>query len=261
MNGTKIHKTAIIHPCAKIADGVIIEAYSVIGPEVEIGENVRIGCHCVIEGNTVIGKNSQIFTGAIVGSAPQDKKYSETDDVRLIVGEGNIIREYVTLNPGTVEGGGKTVIGNHNLLMAYSHVAHDCVIGNSCVMANSGTLAGHVTLEDNAVVGGLSAVHQYARLGRLSIVGGCSKVVQDVPPFSMCDGHPAKVYNTNLVGLRRSGFSADSIRAIKQAFKILFHSGLSKTHAIARVENEIRQTPEIEHLIFFAKTTKRGLCS
>ena len=261
MENIKIHKTAVIHPDAKLANGVTVGPYSVIGPNVTISENVRIATHCNIDGNTTIGKNCQIFTGAVVGNIPQDKKYDGGEGVSLEIGEGNIIREYVTIHVGTVDGGGKTIIGNDNLFMAYSHVAHDCIVGNNCVMANVGTLAGHVTLEDNAVVGGLSAVHQFVRLGRLSIVGGCSKVVQDVPPFSMCDGHPAKVYNLNFIGLRRAKMPAESISLLKQSFKILFHSDLSKVNALEKLEKEIEPCPEVEHLIFFAKTTKRGLCS
>ncbi len=261
MQQTKIHKTAIIHPNAKLSSSVSVGPYSIIGPDVKIDDNVIISSHCRIDGQTTIGKNCQIFSGAVVGSAPQDKKYTIDDDVYLVIGESNIIREYVTVNPGTIDGGRKTVVGNNNLFMAYAHIAHDCVIGNHCVLANNGTVAGHVTLEDNAVVGGLSAVHQFVRLGRLSIVGGCSKVVQDIPPFSMCDGHPAKVYNINSLGLKRAKFSTKTIASLKRAFKLLFHSGLAKATAIAKIEKDIEPCPEVEHLIFFAKTTKRGLCS
>jgi len=261
MENIQIHKTALIDPCAKLGEGVIVGPYSVIGPQVTIGDNVKIANHCVLEGKTTIGAETQIYSGAVIGSDPQDKKHKHDDSVELIIGRLNVIREFVTINPGTVDGDAKTIIGDNNLFMAYSHVAHDCIIGNNCVMANSGTLAGHVTLEDNAVVGGLSAVHQFVRLGRLSIIGGCSKVVQDIPPFSMCDGHPAKVYNINIIGLKRSQISLDVIKNLKKAFKMLFHSGLSKTHAIEKIENEISSSPEVDHLIFFAKTTKRGLCS
>lgn len=261
MEGLNIHKTAIIHPDAKIGGGVMVGPYSVIGPNVNLGDGVKVGSHCVIDGNTTIGKNCQFFSGSVIGSSPQDKTFNGDDNVSLIIGDNNVVREYVTINTGTVKGGGKTVVGNNNLFMAYAHVAHDCIIGNYCVMANCGTLAGHVTLEDNAVVGGLSAVHQFVRLGRLSIIGGCSKVVQDIPPFSMCDGHPAKVYSLNLVGLKRANIPSKTIRVLKEAFRLLFHSGLSKITAIAQVENEVEPCPEVEHLIFFAKTTKRGLCS
>jgi len=261
MENVKIHKTAVIQSGAELSPGVVIGPYSVIESGVRIGDNVLIASHCVMTGQTTIGKNCKIYTGAVIGSAPQDKKFNADDNVFLNIGENNIIREYVTINPGTVEGDGKTVIGDHNLIMAYSHIAHDCIIGNRCIMANAATLGGHVTLEDNAMVGGLSAVHQFVRLGRLSIIGGCSKVVQDVPPFSMCDGHPAKVITINAIGLRRSKFSRENMRQIKRAFKFLFWSGLSKTHALEKIEEELEITPEMEHLIFFAKTSKRGLCS
>lgn|SRR3989338_1874177 len=261
MEGQNIHKTAVVNPNARLSSGVTIGAYSIIGFDVTLGDNVKIGSHCVVDGQTTIGKNCQLYTGAVIGSPPQDKKHNGNSNVYLTIGENNIIREYVTINTGTVEGGGKTTIGSNNLLMAYAHVAHDCVIGNNCVMANVGHLAGHVTLEDNSIIGGLSAVHQFARLGRLSIVGGCSKVVQDVPPFSMCDGHPAKVYNLNLIGLRRAKISAKAVNLLKKAFKMLFFSGLSKTNAIAKIEQEVELCPEVEHLVFFAKTTVRGLCS
>jgi len=261
MEGLNIHKTAVVNSNARLSPGVSIGAYSIIGPEVTLGDNVKIGSHCVIDGQTTIGKNCTIYTGAVIGSAPQDKKHNGNSNVYLTIGENNVIREYVTINTGTVDGGGKTTVGNNNLFMAYAHVAHDCVIGNNCVMANVGTLGGHVTLEDNAVVGGLSAVHQFVRLGRLSIVGGCSKVVQDIPPFSMCDGHPAKVYNLNLIGLKRAKIASRTVNLLKKAFKILFFSGLSRTHAIAQIEQEVEMCPEVQHLVFFAKTTARGLCS
>jgi len=260
-NNVEIHKTAIIHPEAKIGQGTVIGPYAVIDAKANIGENCRIGNFCVVTGNTTIGNNCQLFTGAVLGSVPQYKKFDSSPDVALTIGDNNIFREYVTVNPGTPEGGGKTVIGNNNLLMAYTHVAHDCILGNHCVLANSAALAGHVTMEDMAVVGGLTGIHQYVRLGRLSIVGGCSGVVQDIPPFSMCVGHPAEVVNINLIGLKRAQFSSESIKTIKKAFKILFHSKLNKTHALAKVEEEIPDSPEIEHLIFFLKTSKRGICS
>jgi UDP-N-acetylglucosamine acyltransferase len=261
MENVHIHKTAVIQSGAEVSPGVVIGPYSIVESGVRLGDNVRIGSHCVLTGQTTIGKNCKIYTGAVIGSAPQDKKFNADDNVFLNIGENNVIREYVTINPGTMEGGGKTVIGDNNLIMAYSHIAHDCIIGNRCVMANAATLGGHVTLEDSAMIGGLSAVHQFVRLGRLCIVGGCSKVVQDVPPFSMCDGHPAQVVNINAVGLRRSEFSNETMRELKRAFKILFWSGLSKTNALEKIAAELTPTPELEHLIFFAKTTKRGLCS
>ncbi|MBN1870160.1 MAG: acyl-ACP--UDP-N-acetylglucosamine O-acyltransferase [Candidatus Omnitrophica bacterium] len=261
MENLNIHKTAVVYPGAKLSSGVSIGPYSVIEGEVSLGDNVRVGSHCLITGQTTIGRNCKIYTGAVIGSAPQDKKHSADDNVFLNIGENNVIREYVTINPGTVEGGSKTIVGDNNLIMAYSHIAHDCIIGNNCIMANAATLGGHVTLEDNAMVGGLTAVHQFVRLGRLAIIGGCSKVVQDVPPFSTCDGHPAKVITTNVIGLRRAQIPEESIKRLKKAFKLLFHSGLSKTTALERIAKDIEPCPEIEHLTFFTKTTERGLCS
>ena len=260
MNKTQIHNTAIVAPKAKLGKGVSIGPYSVLNGNVTLGDNCQVGSHCVVTGHTTIGKHCQFFTGAVIGSMPQDKKYNDHEKVFLIIGDHNIFREYTTVNPGTGEGG-KTTIGHHNLFMAYSHVAHDCVIGNNCVMANNGTLAGHVTLEDFAVVGGLTAVHQFVRLGELSIVGGCSKVVQDIPPFSMCDGHPAKVFNINPVGLKRAKFSPATMNSLRKAFKILFHSGLTKSHAVQKIEKELAPCPRLKHLIEFIKTSKRGLCS
>jgi UDP-N-acetylglucosamine acyltransferase len=212
----------------------------------------------MIDGNTTIGSNCEIFTGAVVGSRPQDLKY-KGDKSFLVIGDDNIIREYCTLNPGTGDGQ-TTRVGNSNLFMAYSHIAHDCTVGNNCVFANNATLAGHVTVEDKAVIGGLVAIHQFVHMGALSIVGGCSKVVQDIPPYSTCDGHPARVYGLNLVGLRRHKIEKESIHQLNQAFRILFNSGLAVRHAAERIEKEISSpAPEVKHLLEFVKKTERGL--
>ncbi|MDP3042046.1 MAG: acyl-ACP--UDP-N-acetylglucosamine O-acyltransferase [Candidatus Omnitrophota bacterium] len=252
-----IHPSAIVSSKAKLASGVSVGPFSIISDQASIGANTKIGAHCVIEGNTTIGKNCEIFTGAVVGSRPQDLKF-KGEKVFLEIGNNNIIREYCTLNPGTAEGS-KTSVGDDNLLMAYSHVAHDCRVGNGCVLANNSTLAGHVSIEDKAVIGGIVAIHQFVRIGMLAIVGGCSKVVQDIPPFSTCDGHPARVYGLNLVGLRRKGISHDAINKIDQAFKLIFNSGLSVKHALERVEKEIEKTEEIIYLVNFVKSSERGL--
>jgi UDP-N-acetylglucosamine acyltransferase len=260
METLQIHETAIINPGAQLGQGVVVGPYSVIDGNVKIGDNVVIGNSCLVTGNTEIGRDCRLFTGAVIGSFPQDKKFVATDDVRLRIGERNIFREYVTVNAGTVEGGGVTSIGSDNLLMAYAHVAHDCHVGNHCIMANVGTLGGHVTVGDHTIVGGLAAVHQFVRLGRYSIIGGGSKVAQDLPPFAMCDGHPAKLFNINIVGLRRAQFSPDTLKALRRTYKILFHSGLAKPHAIERVRAEVNSIPEIEELIEFVQTAKRGVC-
>jgi UDP-N-acetylglucosamine acyltransferase len=252
-----IHPSAIVSPKAKLATGVSVGPFSVIGDQVSIGAFSIIGAHCVIEGNTTIGEKCEIFTGAVIGSRPQDLKF-KGEKVFLEIGNHNIIREYCTLNPGTGEGS-KTIVGDNNLLMAYSHIAHDCRVGNGCVLANNSTLAGHVTIEDKAVIGGIVAIHQFVRIGMLAIIGGCSKVVQDIPPFSTCDGHPARVYGLNLIGLRRKGISHDAIKKIDQAFKLIFNSGLTAKHALERVEKEIEKTEEIIYLVNFVKSSERGL--
>jgi len=254
----QIHATAIYSRKAKLSDDVVVGPYSVIGDNVIIGPATKIGAHCVIEGNTIIGKGCQIFTGAVIGSRPQDLKY-KGEKSSLEIGNNNIIREYCTFNPGTAENS-KTRVGNNNLFMAYSHVAHDCVVGNDCVIANNGTLAGHVTIEDKAVLGGLVAIHQFTRVGKLAIIGGCSKVVQDIPPYSTCDGHPACVYGLNLIGLRRSNTSKEAVIELSRAFKTLFNSGLTIRHALERLEKEGYSSSEVAYLVNFVKNSQRGIC-
>ena len=258
MINANIQSTAQIAPGAQIAYDVEIGHYAVIGPEVKIGSGTRVGEHCLITGNTTIGKKCQIFTGAVIGSIPQDKKY-KGERTEVVIGDNNVIREYVTINLGT-SASGKTVLGSSNLIMAYAHIAHDCVIGNHVMVANVGTLAGHIIIEDWAILGGLAAVHQFVRIGRLSIVGGCSKVIQDIPPYSMCDGHPARVRSLNKIGLERLGINREAKSNLKHAFTILFNSGLTIAHALKKVEQELSSTPEVTHLVNFIKNSQRGLC-
>ena len=253
----QIDKSAIVSKKAKLAKGVYVGPYAIIDDDVEIAAGTKIGAHCVINGNTSIGKCCEIFSGAVIGSKPQDLKYKDEKSY-LIIGDNNIIREFCTFNLGTGEGG-KTVVGNANLFMAYSHVAHDCLVGNNCVIANCGTLAGHVTIEDKVVIGGLVAIHQFVHVGMLSIIGGCSKVVQDIPPYSTCDGHPAKVYGLNLVGLRRHGVLKDAIKELDHAFRILFNSGHSTKHAVEKIAEESFKSKEIAYLLDFIKRSERGI--
>ncbi|MBU4343001.1 MAG: acyl-ACP--UDP-N-acetylglucosamine O-acyltransferase [Candidatus Omnitrophica bacterium] len=253
-----IHPTAIVDKKARLADDVKVGPYAIIGPNVEIGKSTEIGAHAVVDGYTTIGEGCRIFTGVCVGTAPQDLKYKGEKSF-LKIGNNNIIREYVTMNPGTDEGG-VTSVGDGNLLMAYSHVAHDCKIGNSCVIANTGTLAGHVSLEDKVIIGGLAAIHQFVRIGKLSIIGGCSKIVKDIPPFSMCDGHPAKVYGLNLIGLKRAGITKEAISLLNKAFKILFYSGLSVRNALDNTREAVESCAEVEYLLDFVKASERGVC-
>ena len=254
-----IHKTAIIGQQVKLGDNVKIGPYAVVDGQVTLGDNVTIGTHCVVEGNTIIGQGCQFFSGAVIGSPPQDRKHQKQDTVYLSIGANNTFREYVTVNPGTIEGGGTTSIGDNNLFMACCHVAHDCVIGNDCVLANYVGLSGHVTIEDRAVIGGLTGIHQYARVGYLSMIGGCSKVNQDVPPFSLVDGNPATLRGLNIVGLKRADVPSTIQKALHHAFKILFNSGLNRSNALLQVQEQLIDLPEINQVIEFIQTSKRGI--
>jgi UDP-N-acetylglucosamine acyltransferase len=254
----EIHPKAIVSPKAHLDENVKIGPYAVVGDEVKIGSSTVVESFAHIVGHTEIGKNCRIFSYAVIGNPPQDLKY-KGETTYLFIGDNNVIREFVTINPGTEEGS-KTIIGNNNLIMAYSHIAHNCKIGNDNILANAATLAGYVQIEDKVVIGGLVAIHQFCRLGSFSIVGGCSKVVQDVPPFSLCDGHPAKVYNINLVGLRRAGFSRDRIEILKKAFKIIFFENHTFSKAKEIIVQNLKNTSEIEYLLAFISSSKRGTC-
>jgi UDP-N-acetylglucosamine acyltransferase len=255
----KIHKTAIVGEQVKLGKNVNIGPYAVIDGQVSLGDDVVIGAHCVVEGRTAIGKGCQVFTGAVVGSPPQDRKHQMKDKVFLNIGANNIFREYVTVNPGTLEGGGTTSIGDNNLFMACCHVAHDCNIGDECVLANYVGLSGHVTIEDRAVIGGLSGVHQYVRVGYLSMIGGCSKVNQDVAPYSLVDGNPATLRGLNIVGLKRAVIPSPNQMALRRAFKILFNSGLNRSNAILQVKEQLNGLSVIHMLLDFIQLSKRGL--
>lgn len=254
---TQIHSQAIVSSKAKLGNNVKIGPAVIIGDNVSIGDDTVVDAFAQVIGNTKIGKNCRIFSYAILGNIPQDLKY-KGERSYLSVGDNNIIREFVTMNVGT-EIDSKTIIGSNNLIMAYSHIAHDCIVGNNNVLANCATLAGHVTIEDKVTVGGLVAIHQFCRLGTISIVGGCSKVVQDVPPYSMCDGHPAIVCGVNSVGLKRSGLSNETIRLLKKAFKILFLDNHPLNKAKELLKKEVPLSKEIEYLLRFISSSKRGI--
>lgn len=257
-NETVIHPSAIVDSNAELGVGVQIGPYVILEGNVKVGDRTKIDARVSIKGHTAIGCDNEIFTGAVIGSVTQDKKY-KGGTTFLKIGDRNKIREYVTMNPGT-EDGTETVIGSDNLVMAYAHIAHDCVVKNFVTLANNATLAGHVTVEDRAIVGGLAAVHQFVRIGYLAIIGGCSKVVQDIPPYMMVDGHPAKAYGLNAVGLERASVSAEERRHLKKAFKILFRSDLSIKTAISRIEEEVERTQAINTLLEFLKKSERGIC-
>ncbi|MFH1904798.1 MAG: acyl-ACP--UDP-N-acetylglucosamine O-acyltransferase [bacterium] len=253
-----IHNTAVISPSAKISKGVKIGPWSVIGENVEIGKNTEIGSNVVIDGWTTIGENNKISPGAVIGTAPQDIKYTgKRTYVRI--GNGNIIREYVTINRAT-ETETETVVGDNNFLMAYTHVAHNCRVGNSVIMVNFSALSGHSVLEDGCVLAGVVGIHQGARVGKFAMVGGLSKVVKDIPPFARADGHPTRIYGLNTIGLTRKNIPAPVIEKLKKAYKILFRSGMNTSQAIKKIEEEIPLIDEIQYLINFIRASDRGIC-
>jgi len=255
-----IHPTAIISPKAELAEDVCVEAYSIIGPGVVIGSGTVVGHHIVIEGNTTIGEKNRIFPFVSLGLSPQDLTYAG-EDTRVIIGNNNIIREYVTVHRGTARGAGITRIGDGVFLMAYSHVAHDCQVGNGVILANAATLGGHIDVGRFAVIGGLVAVHQFVRVGEYSCVGGFSGVGMDIPPYMLATGAPRiKLYGPNLIGLRRHGFSAKVIQEIKKFYKIFWRLGLGREEAVAKAREELEPLPELEKLIEFVSfSSKRGL--
>ncbi len=253
-----IHPTAIIHPGARIADDVEVGAYSVIGEHVSIGKGTRIASHVLIEGWTTIGERNHILSFSSVGTPPQDIGY-KNEETELIIGNDNVIRECATIHRATTKEERKTVIGNSNFLMAYSHVAHDCKLGNNIIMANSVALGGHITIGDYAILGGIVAVHQFVRIGAYSIIGGQSAVSQDIPPYVSAAGNRAHLYGLNLVGLKRRGFGDDTINTLKTAYKIIFRSGLTQEDAFRRVSEELSSSREAMHLVEFMKSSKRGV--
>jgi len=253
-----IHPTAVIAPDAVLADGVEVGPYSVIGPGVEIGRGTRVGPHAVIEGPTRIGAGNRIFQFASVGADPQDKKYrGETS--RLEIGDRNVIRECVTLHRGTAQDKSVTRIGDDNLFMAYAHVAHDCVIGNQCILANNATLGGHVHLDDWVIMGGLSAIHQFGRVGAHAFIANNAAVTRDVPPFVMAVGQPADAHSINAEGLKRRGYTPGQIRNIRAAFRVLYRSGLKLAEATAQLEALAGDQPEILPLVEFLPQASRGI--
>ncbi|HEX8247858.1 MAG TPA: acyl-ACP--UDP-N-acetylglucosamine O-acyltransferase [Pyrinomonadaceae bacterium] len=255
---TFIHKTAIVSPQAVIGDDCHIGAFSTIGDEVVLGDKVHLESHVVIDGKTSIGSETRVFPFVSIGLAPQDLKYAG-EATRTRIGKNNHIREFVTIHRGTSGGGGLTEIGDNNLLMAQAHVAHDCRIGNEVIMANAATLAGHVTIEDRANVGAYSGVHQFCRIGREAFVGGYSVVVKDALPFAVSQGNHAKCYGLNRVGMRRRGYSKETIEKLHHAYHLLLSSKLNTTQAIEKITEEIRDCAEVDLLVNFIQTSSRGV--
>lgn len=256
-----IHPTAVVHPSARIADSAEIGPYAIIEADVTIGAGTTVGPHSVIGRWTEIGENNQIFHMASVGVASQDLKY-KGEECWTRIGNGNMIREFATVHRGTVTGINETIIGNNNLLMAYSHVAHDCVIGSNIVMANSATLAGHVIIQDNVIIGGLVAIHQFVRVGAHAMLGGGTLVSLDVPPYMIAtsDKRDMSLRGLNLIGLKRRGFSDETISKLKKAYKTLFMADLKLADAMAKIRQDIVGCPEVDNLLTFIESSERGIC-
>ena len=254
----QIHATAIVSPEAQLAPSVSVGPYAIIGPDVKIGENTKIGPHVVIEGDTEIGRNVQIFQFASVGAPPQDLKY-KGEQSTLSVGDNTIIREFATLHKGTQEGGGATVVGKDCLIMAYCHIAHDCRLGKGVIMANCATLGGHVEIDDYAVLGGLCAVKQFIKIGKYAFLGGMSSADKDVPPYVKFWGQRGKVYGLNLIGLKRHGFSQETIRMLKKALRFTYGSKKTLKHTMNDLEAQMGEVEEIRTFIEFVRNSTNGI--
>lgn len=259
MSGARIHPTAVVEPGAALADGVDLGPFAVIGARVRIGAGTKVAAHVLITGNTTIGEENEIFPFASIGTVPQDLKY-RGEDSELIIGNRNRIREFVTLQPGTAGGGMVTRIGDDNLLMNYCHIAHDCILGSHNIVANGVQLGGHVVIDDYAVLGALTGVHQFVRIGESAILGAGSMVSQDVPPFCNATGDRARLHGLNTVGLKRRSFSDEVIAALKRAYRVMFQSAMRTRDAIARIRQEQPGVPEVERFLAFIEKSERGVC-
>jgi UDP-N-acetylglucosamine acyltransferase len=255
---TGIHPTAVVSPKANISNGVTVGPFSSIGDNVTIGKDTLIGSHVVIDGHTTIGEGNKIYPFVSLGLPPQDIGYKD-EDTGLIVGNENIIREFVTVNRATTKQDRVTKVGSGNYIMAYSHIAHDCVLGNSIIMSNAATLAGHIEIGDHAIIGGLVAIHQFVRVGAYAFIGGKSAIVKDIPPFMMASGDRAKLYGLNQRGLKRQEFSQEKINNLKKAYKIIWRDHNLFNEALEMVRNEIPPFEELDMLMEFLSNSKRGI--
>lgn len=255
----RIHPTAVVDPEARIDDGVVIGPYAIVGGGVQIGADTEVGPHVVLDGLTTIGARCRFVGQSSIGTPPQDLKYAG-EPTRLEIGDDNIVREFVTMNRATEKGGGVTRIGSHGMFMAYAHVAHDCTVGDHVVMANAATLAGHVTVEDHAIVGGLVAIHQFVRIGESAILGGGAMVTLDVAPYCMAAGDRAALHGLNVVGLKRRGFGAATLAALRSAYRTMFRSGLRVQDALEAIRAESGDDPCVAHFAEFIERSQRGIC-
>jgi UDP-N-acetylglucosamine acyltransferase len=257
-----IHSTAIIDPGAELGADVSVGPYAIVGPKVTLGDGTSVGAHAIVESHVRAGRNCRISPHASIGAPPQDLKF-KGEDTWVEIGDGTTVREFATVNRGTVGGGGVTRVGAGAFLMAYTHVAHDCVVGDRVIMANAATLAGHVTIEEGAIIGGIVAIHQFARIGAYAIVSGLSGVSQDVPPYVTAAPQrrtrDRSLFGLNLIGLRRNGFDEPTIDTLRQAYRILFQSSIPMREAVAKAEAEVPTNPAVAHLLEFVRSSRRGV--
>ena len=254
-----IHQLTAVDPRAKIGKNVTVEPFTTIASDVVIGAGTWIGSNVTIMDGARIGKNCKIFPGTVISAIPQDLKFGG-EKTRVVIGNFNTIREFVTIHRSTTADIGVTIMGDHNLIMAYCHVAHNCKLGNHVIMSNAATLAGHVHVEDYAIISGLTGVHQFCRVGAHCMIGGCSAAVKDIPPYTIAQGNHAKLYGLNLIGLKRRNFPEKTIKAISDAYRIVFRSKLLLENAIKKAESEVEDLPEVRHFIKFIKESERGIC-
>ncbi|MEI6167223.1 MAG: acyl-ACP--UDP-N-acetylglucosamine O-acyltransferase [bacterium] len=255
---TKIHPSAIVHEGALLGVDVEIGPYSIIGPNVKLGDRTKVMPQVFLDGHTSMGAECIVFPFASIGSQTQDLKYKVGNKTYVEIGDRTTVREYVTINSGTMDGE-VTKVGSGSLIMAYCHVAHGCKVGNRVIMANNASLSGDVLVEDDVVIGGMSGIHQFTRIGTCAMIGGLAKITQDVPPYMLVDGNPSGVHGINSVKLQRLNVSVETVALVKKAFKLLYREGLSTRQAMERIHAELPKVPEIEHLIKFIETSERGI--
>src|SRR6266436_5290944 len=257
MSDAQIHPTAVVDPKSEVGEGTTVGPYCVIGANVSVGENCWLQHHVTLQGPMRAGAGNKFYAYCSIGQQTQDLKY-QGEPTYLEIGDDNTFREFVTVNRSTT-GEGKTRVGSRGNFLAYSHIGHDCTVGNEVVFSNNGTLAGHVQVGNHAVMGGLTAVHQFCRIGRFAITGGCSKIVQDVPPFMIADGNPAEIRGVNLVGLERKNFPAERVKLIKEAFRLIYRSKYNTRQSVEAMRKELPQKEEITEIIEFIEQSERGI--
>ena len=257
MSGARIHSTALVAPDAQLGGNVEIGPFAIVGEACTVGEGCIVAARATLERNVTLGMNVHVGSGSIIGGPPQDVKY-RGEQTTVEIGDGTAIREYTTINRGTTQSF-KTTVGKNCFIMSYVHLGHDCHVGDGVVLVNGVQLAGHVTVDDRAIISGLTAVHQFVRIGRFSFIGGCSRVAQDVPPYTRAVGNPIKLYGLNSVGLRRNNFSDEALRELKRAYRLFFRSELNLSQALQRAEAELQPLPEVQEFVRFVSETNRGV--